>query len=577
MIIILCKKMDTRKLLSISIKNLFAILILSGVLFSSCGIIGKSKKKYDYSQFPQGAILTGDMKDSKTFYLIREDAKKMAGICFIDDDKAVAEIISFDADSTGSTAFLYGKDVSHGKMVVDQSSKEVTITLPRISALAIEPQKIHMNYLDTIPASADCPEYYKEPVFDNIIAAKNIQYGTARGYYNSKPSDYISKEDYRVWFEEMAKSYRESVIEQGLKALPLHLDIYRPANNTADKSPLVLFIHGGAFFFGDKENKLQHILTDDLVKRGFTVASINYRLGSSLVGAGAIERTIYRDVQDARAALRYLIHHREELGIDEEQVYLAGSSAGGIIALTTAFMDENEVYTSASQGFLRLRENLGSLDGSGNDYTDSFNVAGVVSLWGGVTNLQIVNNPIPALLFHGTNDDIVPNGEGLPFRNAMGNLVHRILSTFGKVYGSQPIYNRLTSLNIPAKYVPFEGYGHDAHINPDESLNANMDVIREETAGFLFDHVSKHYFDYQVSGDTIVGTNGVAPVYQLENPGNTSVRWQVVGGFITNQTNASIRVIWYGATDTGTVTACITNGNGMSCKKELHVKISYKQ
>ena len=563
------------KLTGITVKNLFALLVLSGTMLSSCGIIGKSKKTYDYSRIPQGAVLTGNTKDSKTFYLIREDAEKMAGICFVDDRRAVAEIISFDTDSAGSTAFLYGNDVCQGKMIVDQSSNEVMITLPEISALEMEPQTIRLNYLHTVPEITDCPEYYKNPVFSHVIAAKDIQYGTARGYYNSKPSDYISKEDYRVWFEEMAKSYRETVIEQGMKALPLHLDIYRPANNTVGKSPLVLFIHGGAFFFGDKDNKLQQILTDDLVKRGFIVASINYRLGSSLLGAGAIERTIYRDVQDARAALRFLMHHREEMGIDEEQVYLAGSSAGGIIALTTAFMDDNEVYTSASQGFLRLRENLGSLDGSGNDLKNSFKVAGVVSLWGGVTNLQIVNNPIPALLFHGTDDDIVPNGEGLPFRNAMGNVVHRILSTFGKVYGSQPIYNRLTALNIPARYVPFEGYGHDAHIEPDESLNSNMDVILKETAGFLFDNVSEHYFNYQLSGDTVarVGKNNATPVYQLDNHGNASVQWQADGGYITERTDGSIRVIWYASTETGTVKACITNENGASCIKELKVMI----
>ena len=567
--------MNTRKLASITIKNLFALLIVSGGVLSSCGTVGKNKKKYDYSQFPQGTVLAGNMKDSRTFYLVREDAKKMVGICFVDENKAVAETVSFDADSTGATAFLHGKDACRGKMMVDQSSREVMITLPKITALDIEPQTIRLSYLKTIPQMADCPEHFKKPVFNQIMADKDIQYGTARGYYNSKPSDYISKEDYRQWFEEMAKSYRESVVEQGMKALPLHLDMYRPANNTASKSPLVLFIHGGAFFFGDKENKLQQILTDELVKRGFIVASINYRLGSSLLGAGAIERTIYRDVQDARAALRFLMHHREEWGIDEEQVYLAGSSAGGIIALTTAFMDENEVYTSTSQGFLRLRENLGGLDGSGNDLKNSFKVAGVVSLWGGVTNLQIVNNQIPTLLFHGTDDDIVPNGEGLPFKNAMGNLVHRILSTFGKVYGSQPIYDRLTSLNIPARYIPFDGYGHDAHIEPDESLNANMDVICEETVGFLFDNVSKHYFNYHFSGDTVVDVrkNDAKPVYQLVNLGNVSVQWQADGGFITEQTNGSIRVIWYGSTETGSVKACITNTNGVSHKKELKVRI----
>jgi len=44
--------------------------------------------------------------------------------------------------------------------------------------------------------------------------------------------------------------------------------------------------------------------------------------------------------------------------------------------------------------------------------------------------------------------------------------------------------------------------------------------------------------------------------------------------FITDNNNDSIRVIWYNSYETGTITACITNENGISCKKMLQVKIN---
>jgi len=545
------------------------ILILSSLLLGSC-----ANSSNDYSMFSQGAVFFGNMKDGQAFYLIREDVQTMAGFCFVDNNRAVAEIIAFATDSTGVTVFSYKNDSFSGKMS-RTSSREITLTLPEIPSLTIAPQTIRLKYLNRIPEKADCPEIYKNPVFETIIAEKNLQYGTATGYYTSKPTDYISKDDYTAWFSEMLSlswKHKGFLFKQNMEELPLMLDIYRPEDENSVKGPLLLFIHGGAFILGDKESKVQQAITDYLVKRGVRVAAINYRLGTSIT-PGAIERTIFRDVQDTRAALRYLVHHKEWFGIDEEQLYLAGSSAGGIISLTTAFMDNDEVYASTGGGLFNLRENLGDLDDSGNDLKNSFKIAGVASMWGGVTDLEILNNHIPTLLFHGTADDIVPCTEGLPFKEFMGEYLHGILSSFGKLYGSEPIHQRLQSLNVPARYIPFYGTGHDPYIEPDETLNAYMDTVCNELGIFLYEHISKHYFNYHLSGNTLVETYDSAPIYQLDNGANATVQWQVDGGLITKQSNNAIRVIWYSSHKTGRITACITNDKGGACRKEVEVII----
>jgi len=432
-----------------------------------------------------------------------------------------------------------------------------------------------MNCFGNISEKTDCPERYKDTVFDNFTVEKDIQYGTALGYYTSKPSDYISKDGYRHWFNEMfnlSVENRGFMFKNSMKQLPLLLDVYQPENDPVKKRPLVLYIHGGAFFFGDKENKSQQVLTDYVVKRGFMVASINYRLGTSIT-PGSIERAIYRDVQDARAALRYLVHHKEKYGIDVDQIYLAGNSAGGIISLKTAFMGSDDVYSSAGRGLFNRRENLGSLDDSGNNLTDSFKIAGVVSMWGGVTNLQMLNNHIPTLLFHGTADNVIPCTEGLPFKEAMGDRIYRFLSSFGKIYGSEMIHDHLKSINVPVTYIPFENAGHDPQIEPDDSLNEIINLICYDMGDFLYYNVVKHYFNHNLSGNTTVSKSDFTPLYQLDNLENSKVNWHVEGGFIISQTNSSIRVVWCSSHDTGTVTACITDANGVSHRKELNVKI----
>jgi hypothetical protein len=292
------------------------------------------------------------------------------------------------------------------------------------------------------------------------------------------------------------------------------------------------------------------------------------------------------------------VRHKERFGIDGEQIYLAGSSAGGIVALTTAFMDGDEVYASADGknafrqidkllgGMLvgvfgesldklpEFRENLGGLDESGNDFKERFKIAGVVSMWGGVTDLTMLdNNRIPTLLFHGTADNIVPCNEGLPFKDTMGKPIHGFLSLFGKIYGSEPIYAKLKSLNVPATYIPFCDAGHDPTIESDGTLNQRMDTVCAALGDFLYDNVSEHHFNYLLYGKTAVGKIDAAQIYRLENlEKNDIVQWNVAGGFITdaNRTNGTIRVVWYSGYKNGTVTACITNKNG-SCKKTLKI------
>ncbi|MDR2586064.1 MAG: alpha/beta hydrolase [Prevotellaceae bacterium] len=557
------------------IKTVFTLSVISALLFSSCGIFKKAKKVIDYSIFPQGTILSGETTEGSTFYMIREDSTQMSGICFVDNNRAVTEKVIFFADSTGATTFVRWSDSRLCKATVDKSLKELIVTIPGTSFWQVDSQSVRLSHFGSVLEKADYVERFKNPVFTDRVIQKDVQFGSALGYYSSKPSDYISKDDYKLWVSEMLSTsvqHNGFLFKKNMEQLPLKLDIYQPRNDTIKKRPIILFVHGGAFFFGDKENKLQQIITDYVVKRGFLVASINYRLGTSIT-PGSIERTIYRNVQDARAALRYLVYNKLRYRIDEDQIYLVGSSAGGIISLTTAFMDSNEVYSSTGSGLLNLKEDLGGLDGSGNKYTNSFKIAGVVSMWGGVTDLKILNNNIPTLLFHGTADDVVPNTEGLPFKDFMGNFVHRVLSSFGKIYGSEPVYNRLKSQNIPVQYIPFPGAGHDPCIESDNSVNHYMDTICLELGNFLYDNISKRYFPYRLTGSEMVSKSDPAPLYTIVNLTNEAVQWHVAGGFITHQTNKYIRVVWFDDQPTGTVSAYITNREGVSCVKEMEVRI----
>ncbi|MCA9194869.1 MAG: alpha/beta hydrolase [Planctomycetales bacterium] len=116
-----------------------------------------------------------------------------------------------------------------------------------------------------------------------------------------------------------------------IDGVSLKLDIYSPEQPIEHSAPLVVWIHGGAWLGGDK----QACPAVRLVKRGYIVASVNYRLS---------QKAIYpAQIQDCKTAIRWLRAHAEEYHIDAARIGAWGSSAGGhLVALlgTSGGVDE---------------------------------------------------------------------------------------------------------------------------------------------------------------------------------------------------------------------------------------------
>lgn len=97
-------------------------------------------------------------------------------------------------------------------------------------------------------------------------------------------------------------------------------DIYAPGGT--GPWPLVVAIHGGAFMVGDRTWDLPHL--PELLKRGYAVAAIEYRLSGEAIFPAA--------VQDVKQATAYLRSHAAELSLDPSFFAAWGRSAGGHLA-----------------------------------------------------------------------------------------------------------------------------------------------------------------------------------------------------------------------------------------------------
>lgn len=91
---------------------------------------------------------------------------------------------------------------------------------------------------------------------------------------------------------------------------------------TGEPRPLLVWIHGGAFMGGDKAEN--HAVWADLVKSGYAVATINYRLSGDAKWPAQIT--------DCKAAIRFLRAHAKDYNIAPGRIAVWGSSAGGHLA-----------------------------------------------------------------------------------------------------------------------------------------------------------------------------------------------------------------------------------------------------
>jgi acetyl esterase/lipase len=138
---------------------------------------------------------------------------------------------------------------------------------------------------------------------------------------------------------------------------PQLLDLYLP-QEVAHPLPVIIWLHGGGWRIGDR--KLAPDLTRYFAEKGFAMASIDYRLSG--------KATFPAQIQDVKAAIRWLRAVADHYGLDREHIGLWGSSAGGHLAalagLTGAGVldDEHAAYPEQSCSVQAVVDGYGPTD-----------------------------------------------------------------------------------------------------------------------------------------------------------------------------------------------------------------------
>ena len=247
----------------------------------------------------------------------------------------------------------------------------------------------------------------------------------------------------------------------------LYLDIYNPAPGSTTSidgvtKPAIIFIFGGGFIMGERDNEAYlpwyKMLTDD----GYKVIAIDYRMGLKGVKSMGIrqvrtlDKAIHLAVEDLFSAVRFLTDNAEKLGIEPDNIVVSGSSAGAITALQADWEATNRTEYAK-------------------DLPEGFRFAGVMSFSGAIfsdTGVPKYNSaPAPTLMLHGTDDQLVPYT-----KTKFLNLMFAGSDTLAKVFLENG-YN----INI----LRFKGHGHEIANNmiisySDEVRFLETNVMRKE-------------------------------------------------------------------------------------------------
>lgn len=239
----------------------------------------------------------------------------------------------------------------------------------------------------------------------------------------------------------------------------LKMDIYSADSIATSPRPCLVFVFGGGFKEGSRDAELYHPFFDYFAKKGFIVASIDYRLGMKgqkapgLFNNKPIRNAIALAVEDLYSATNYLLKNADKLQIDTKQIIISGSSAGAITVL---------------QGEYEVRDHLPAAKVLPAD----FRYAGVISFAGAIFSTEGLPSynepPAPTLFFHGSSDKLVPYNKMRFFKIGM--------------FGSKSLVKRFRKEQYPYQFYNIEDVGHEVSEYP-------MQEFLPEIERFISDYV----------------------------------------------------------------------------------------
>jgi poly(3-hydroxybutyrate) depolymerase len=246
----------------------------------------------------------------------------------------------------------------------------------------------------------------------------------------------------------------------------LKMDVYQPVGDHVINRPLFIYVHGGGFAGGRRDEPSIVDFCKNLASRGYVVASLSYTLNMKGKSFGCDQpatnklATFRQAGEEINLATKYFIDHRNVFGINPELIVLAGSSAGAEAVVHASFWPETQQALPPG-----------------------FKFAGLISMAGAIYDLNLINanTAIPMMFFHGTCDNLVPYG------TASHHYCKESDVGYLKLYGAASMVERLKELNVGYYLLTGCNEGHEWNSRP-------ISEYQSDIANFILQNVMNKRF-----------------------------------------------------------------------------------
>jgi acetyl esterase/lipase len=266
--------------------------------------------------------------------------------------------------------------------------------------------------------------------------------------------------------------YKTDIVYKSVNGIDLKLDIYKLSRYNKEKTPVIISIHGGAWYAGTKNDDIHYSvkLFNNLLQQGYAIVTIEYRL-SPVAKFPA-------QIQDCNDAIDFVYKKADEYNLAKDKIAVMGGSAGGHLAAligTTNNYNIPEFYSNQKKpafkikavvdffgptDFMAMRGNSGVVEHDDPNSAEAQLIGSSPLLRPDLAKkasptTYVCKQTPPFIIFHGDKDTVVQYSQSVIFHS----------------------YLNLAGVNN--KFITVNGAGHGgAEFGADEIINEISNFLR---------------------------------------------------------------------------------------------------
>ena len=257
-------------------------------------------------------------------------------------------------------------------------------------------------------------------------------------------------------------SYKD-VVYKNTNGVPLTLDIYAPLKQVYKTSPVLLYVHGGSFVYGDKNipDTLSPIL-DTFREQGYTIISTSYELMRN-------KENFNKQISDIKDTIRWVYKNKSDYNFDTDYIGVIGISSGAYLSLMASYSNEADFKDDAELS--RYPSKIKYL----------IDFAGPTDL--SLLNTNDLNYDLSKIFLSIKNkEDMVQKFNPIDYVNSNNPntlIIHSNLDSMVPYESSKKLYDKLTSVKAYVDLITLNSTAHDlSSISNDDIVAISKGLLK---------------------------------------------------------------------------------------------------